>query len=280
MRGRYMDYQFELHFCEYNRSNPDYDRIERPEGSGDYLFLLLKTPMKMTIGQQRVITKENACILYTPESAQIYEAVRKFRNSYVHFSCTENLGEKFHVPVNEIFYPQNCDTIDRCIRLMQEEYISDRAFAAEQEYALMVQLMICTARELEKIDEARGEWGGIYEKFEKLRLEMLSSYEKNWTIEMLCDRMNLEKSQLYYYYKMFFRSTPHGDLLQVRLDKAKNLLTNRALPAGQIGELCGFGNYSHFSRCFHKYCGCAPREYRQLLAPKCSGADALAGGYL
>ena len=30
---------FTLNFCEYNRSNSDYDRIFRPEGSGDYLFL-------------------------------------------------------------------------------------------------------------------------------------------------------------------------------------------------------------------------------------------------
>ena len=30
-----------IQFCEYNRSNPDADRIYRPQGSGDYLFLLL-----------------------------------------------------------------------------------------------------------------------------------------------------------------------------------------------------------------------------------------------
>ena len=36
-----------IQFCEYNRSNPDADRIYRPQGSGDYLFLLLKTPMKV-----------------------------------------------------------------------------------------------------------------------------------------------------------------------------------------------------------------------------------------
>ena len=31
---------FSIHICEYNRSNADYDIIYRPEGSGDYLFLL------------------------------------------------------------------------------------------------------------------------------------------------------------------------------------------------------------------------------------------------
>ena len=41
---------FNLNFCEYNRSNSDYDRIFRPEGSGDFLFLLFKTPMKVYLG--------------------------------------------------------------------------------------------------------------------------------------------------------------------------------------------------------------------------------------
>ena len=32
--------EFSVHICEYNRSNADYETIYRPEGSGDYLFLL------------------------------------------------------------------------------------------------------------------------------------------------------------------------------------------------------------------------------------------------
>lgn len=40
------DRDFSIQFCEYNYSNPDYDQIYRPNGSGDYLFLLFKTPMK------------------------------------------------------------------------------------------------------------------------------------------------------------------------------------------------------------------------------------------
>ncbi len=39
--------EFSVHICEYNRSNADYETIYRPEGSGDYLFLLFKTPMKV-----------------------------------------------------------------------------------------------------------------------------------------------------------------------------------------------------------------------------------------
>lgn len=45
------DRDFSIQFCEYNYSNPDYDQIYRPNGSGDYLFLLFKTPMKVYLGR-------------------------------------------------------------------------------------------------------------------------------------------------------------------------------------------------------------------------------------
>ena len=44
---------FTLNFCEYNRSNSDYDRIFRPEGSGVFFFFILfKTPIEGLSGGQ------------------------------------------------------------------------------------------------------------------------------------------------------------------------------------------------------------------------------------
>lgn len=49
------DRDFSIQFCEYNYSNPDYDQIYRPNGSGDYLFLLFKTPMKVYLDRKSVV---------------------------------------------------------------------------------------------------------------------------------------------------------------------------------------------------------------------------------
>ena len=59
------DRDFSIQFCEYNYSNPDYDQIYRPNGSGDYLFLLFKTPMKVYLDKKLSISGENACIRET-----------------------------------------------------------------------------------------------------------------------------------------------------------------------------------------------------------------------
>lgn len=258
---------FSIQFCEYNYSNPDYDQIYRPKGSGDYLFLLFKTPMKVYRDQKFHISRENACILYAPGCGQHYRAVQKFRNSYVHFSCQEDPGERFGIPLNTVFYPGNYEDIDECIRLLHKEHISNDLFSDEYEYTLFRQLMITVARGLET-QQMRGnvaDGDGLYFEFRKLRLEMLTNYAKPWDTKELCRQINLEKSQFYACYQKFFHSTPHADLLQIRMDKAKNLLTNEALTVQHIAQVCGFSDYSHFSRYFKKQAGCSPAQFRKRL---------------
>lgn len=247
-----------VEFCEYNRSNPDEDQIFRPQGSGDYLFLLLKTPMKVYLDEGLIVTKENACILYTPGYCQHYQAIHRFRNSYLHFTSEEPLEEWLEIPMNQIFYPENIAQIDEKIQELQTEYITKGLQTEAMCDVLIRQILILAARGEEgRAIRNRGE-ESLYQSFQQLRLEMLRHYEKPWTTEELCRRVNLEKSQFYAVYKKYFNSTPHGDLIQVRLDKAKNLLTNQGMPIQQVADFCGFSNVSHFCRYFKRQCGCSP----------------------
>lgn len=261
------DRDFSIQFCEYNYSNPDYDQIYRPNGSGDYLFLLFKTPMKVYLDKKLSISKENACILYAPGYEQYYKAVHRFRNSYLHFSCKADLKKQYRIPLNTVFYPGNCEEIDACIRLLHKEHIANDLFSDEYEYTLFQQLMITIARGLKshQIHGSGTEGDNLYSAFRKLRLEMLTNYAKPWDTTELCKKVSLEKSQFYSCYQKFFQSTPHADLLQIRMDKAKNLLTNEALTVQQIAQMCGFSDFSHFSRYFRKQAGCSPLQWRRKM---------------
>ena len=99
---------FQIDYCEYNRTNVDYDRIYRPGGSGDYLLLLLKTPMKCHLKGKLEISGENACLLYAPQECQDYQAVQKFRNSYVHFSTDLPFADEYGIPTSILLYPERC----------------------------------------------------------------------------------------------------------------------------------------------------------------------------
>lgn len=177
--------------------------------------------MKVYLGGQLTVTRDNACIFYIPGNPQHYQAVRKFRNSYVHFSCGENLAKRFGLPCNEIFYPSDCQEIDHCIQKLQHEYLNREVFSRDYEYALLCQLMITASRELRSTDTSKSSDSELCSLFQKIRLEMLTNYEKPWTTEKLCAMANLEKSQFYSCYRNFFDSTPHADLNLLRLKKPK-----------------------------------------------------------
>lgn len=251
----------QLNFCEYNRFNQNYDTIRRPNGSEDYLFLLFKTPMKIYPEDELVITRENACILYTPGQPQHYQAVHRFCNSYLHFSSDENIAAKYGIPACRVFYPDNYRKIDDYISQLVQEYLAASPFREEYIHSLAAQMFISISRNLSQQTAESENGEPLYPLFQSLWLQMLTDCHEDWSVERLCRRLNMEKSQFYVYYRRFFSTTPKNDLLQVRLEKAKNLLSNQALQVNEVARLCGFGNIAHFTRYFRKYCGCAPREY-------------------
>lgn len=69
-----------------------------------------------------------------------------------------------------------------------------------------------------------------------------------------------------YFRKKFKEScgiTPKQYILNLRMRKAKQLLSESQSSVGEIAETCGFTNTYHFSRAFHHNTGLSPTQYRQ-----------------
>ena len=248
---------FRLHYCDYNVSESDGSRIYRPGGSGDYLFLYFITPMKLYKNHKLEVTRPGACILYTPDYFQHYEAVKEFKNSYLHFESDHaQFPAHYQIPENTVFYPHQTEQINQLIRQIQAEYLTRSNHFEEQINNLLSQL----SRDLcQSIGEP--ETAGLYQQFQKSRYLILSHCEQEWNSDSMAELVNLSRSQFYSYYTRFFHRPPKADLIEARMEKAKTLLTNKALQIQDVAEMCGFSNISHFTRYFKKQCGCTPREY-------------------
>ena len=67
-----------------------------------------------------------------------------------------------------------------------------------------------------------------------------------------------------YFRKVFtevYRTTPKQFITDVRIDKAKQLLSDGFLKVGAVAEQCGFSNQYHFCRLFKEKTGLTPTEY-------------------
>lgn len=72
----------------------------------------------------------------------------------------------------------------------------------------------------------------------------------------------------HYFSKFFKKATGVGFsefLARVRVEKAKDLLANHALPINEVASQAGFGSLSQFNRVFHRYAGSSPKAYRASL---------------
>lgn len=256
---------YQIHYCEFSRQNCDRDRIYRPNGSGDWLFLLFLTPMNVVFEKKREIARAGGCLLYSPNAYQNYHSVEAFRNSYVHFSVDGDTDcpESYGIPINQVFYPASPEKLNLLLKDLQEEYLNrSDAHSREMEDLLLRRLFIMAGRFLENGKQSTG---SLREQFQQARLTFLSRCEEDWDIERMCSLVNMGKSQFYSYYRNFFGVSPREDLLKARIDRAKNLLTSETMQVQQAAALCGFKNICHFTRYFREVCGCTPGEYHHFV---------------
>ncbi|UVI33183.1 helix-turn-helix transcriptional regulator [Paenibacillus spongiae] len=83
------------------------------------------------------------------------------------------------------------------------------------------------------------------------------------TVEMMAKHAGYSESHFNTLFNAHFGVTPHQYLLDLRLQKARELLDTQELKLDLIAEYCGFANASHFSKAFKRRYGMSPRYYRE-----------------
>ena len=252
-------------YCNYNFSNPDYDIIDRPNGTVEYLFLYFQTPMKIRLDGHIITTVPGACILIPPNTPTYYQAVCHFTNSFVHFygpDADKIVSGFSNIPLNQIFYPMDVHTINQILKDIYTEDTSRDFLYENLIHNLICRLLITVSRQLGTSVHIPDYARDLYDTFQKARLTILTNPERNWTSASMAALTNLGSSQFYEYYRKFFHQSPKSELLNVRLERAQYMLQHENFNVATVAEYCGFCNLSHFTRYFKKRCGCTPGEFR------------------
>ena len=192
---------FRTDYCGYNYHNPDRDIIYRPEGSGDYLFLYLLSPMvfffpcddKHQISNSDVITRDGKklikkesspgdCILFTPGKLQYYQALNTFSNSFVHFTCEPDEIQGLQIPMNTLFRPSSDEMIVDVLRRIQFEYLSKQQRRERMIDLLIKELLIAVERSLSGIAE-QNQQTELYSFLSAFRVNMLQRCSEEWNIK-------------------------------------------------------------------------------------------------
>lgn len=240
--------------------------IDRPKGSGDYLFLHFLSSVDIQQQHQLVTTEPNACILYTPDCPQWFHSPNhELQHHWFHFTCDEmpRLLTQWEFPYNQIFYPFAPTFIALFINELLTEHMRKDLHWQDAIDGLTLQFFAKLARDLKtaRHTKANPAQAATLEKFKQIRAEMLRQVELPWTIRDLANMAGLSDSRFSVRYKELFETSAKEDLIRARLEKAKHLLTNTALTVKSVAELVGYTNEFHFIRQFKERTGCTPGQY-------------------
>jgi AraC family transcriptional regulator len=99
----------------------------------------------------------------------------------------------------------------------------------------------------------------------KLAKEYIAdNFNRNIGLEELANLTGLSRS---WFARGFRGSTgiaPYSFILQVRVRRAKEVLSDHNTPIATIATRVGFADQSHFTKTFRRYAGVTPREWREM----------------
>ncbi|MDO5345779.1 MAG: helix-turn-helix domain-containing protein [Lachnospiraceae bacterium] len=89
------------------------------------------------------------------------------------------------------------------------------------------------------------------------------NYSKNIKISMFADKYFFSKEYLTRQFKGKYHCGIYEYVLQVRMARAKELLTDPALKIQDVAQRVGYTDHNYFSKAFRTYFGISPSAFRQ-----------------
>jgi AraC family transcriptional regulator, arabinose operon regulatory protein len=238
--------------------------INRPNGSGDYLLLLLKTSSVFQLHDKEVLAEKNSIILYKKETPQHYCANQStFANDFIHFEA-EGERELWNIPLDTLIALPSTKQVSKIIKDIYLEYISNNA-NREESMDLLLKLLFVKINELAAHNAEDTVLLGYYDALVNLRSLIYRHPEEKWTIERMAHQLNLSTSYFQRLYKQTFGVTCIADVIACKIDYAKVSLASTGSTVREISVLCGYENEEHFMRQFKQEVGVTPTQYRRRM---------------
>lgn len=181
-------------------------------------------------------------------------------HDYFRFYTDEDGEDLGKIPTSKLFKAPLPSKLEDLLRLITVEFYSESK-NKNAALGLLCKLFLMGAEEL--LEDTDAQHLKIREDILALRIEMLCSPEKDWSVGLLAEKAILSPSYFQALYKKAFGISPLKDLIDARIKKAEVYLLASDKKETEISGLCGYKNVEHFLRQFKKSKGITPSQFRK-----------------
>ena len=252
----------------YNYTHEEDFRMDRPDGPGAWLFLLVKSDAIFYINGKRNLVKKHSYVLLQPKTPCIYQGAKEnYEDDWFFFNMTEEdktelleRGIVFDSPV----FLGSTEEISSLIHQISYNHFSADIYHEEIKILLTSVLFLKTAQQAKsKIIQPPDVLAGKNDRLTYLRTRLFEEPALFSGIDEMAAYMNLSRSGFQHlYYHTFGVSVIH-DVIKGRIEKAKSFLSKSNYSITEISNKCGYKSEFHFMRQFKKETGLTPTEFRR-----------------
>lgn len=235
--------------------------INRPKGIDSYTFLYFHNSVELLVQGKTLVTQPGSCIIYRPDTPQWFCSREELKHDWMHLTGgVEDALQQVGLQADTLYVPQNGHFITDTVRTIEQEQFSKPArYRLMQELSfrqLLLKLSRSCAAPQKRLKPA------TEKQLQQVRSAVFSRLSEEWTVEKMARLCYLSPSRFHTIYKTCFGISPTEDLIQARIENAKNRLSGGPDSVREIAEALGYRNVTHFCRQFKGITGKTPLEYR------------------
>lgn len=243
------------------------------DGTHDWWLLVqTKSPVLVHVNTQEngVSIKEDVevpadtALLFPPYTPASYEAVGvPYANYYVRFYTDEDFIEKLDIPFGRPIPLNDPESMGNLFKVLEKEFFYNFAYS-QQSMGLLMRLMLMKVAESVE-DSSMSEQ---QRELINLRYDIQTRPDYQWTVKEMSERVHISVGYLQSIYKKQFGVSCMQDVLNRRVDLAKEYLSSSVYSSQKIAQLCGYQSIEHFCRQFKIITGISPLQYRKQVQLK------------
>lgn len=254
----------------YNYSHDAEFVMDRPNGPGSWLMLIIKTPALFELSGKSFSVKKNSFVIISPDTPCRYRAAGDtYTDDWIYFSADEETVRRFGelgIPVNEPVYLGNAEAASHIVHILAFEHYCAEPFHSEIEEHYTEILLLTISRLIRSGAHISSKM--FMEKnhrLTQLRTAIHTEPERAMSIDDMAAAVNMSRSGFQHLYKKMFGVSVMNDVINGRVERAKRLLSSTELTVAEIAPKCGYSSEYNFMRQFKDRTGKTPTEYRRQI---------------